>query len=169
MDEQIGRLWEEVRQGDKEAFTKFYELTKKKVFYVAYSILRDHYLAEDIIQECYVTLLEKKKSVKPETVLAYLCKSAEHKSFNLLRKRRRESELGDIEISSSPSEYEDDHVTKVMEETLLPDEFRIVVLHVLDGFTHKEIAKQLRKPLGSVTWSYNNAIKKMQRRLENGY
>lgn len=46
-------------------------------------------------------------------------------------------------------------------------EFEIVILHVINGYTHKEISKLINKPIGTVTWAYNNAIKKLQKGLKD--
>lgn len=52
-------------------------------------------------------------------------------------------------------------------QILKPQEFQIVVLHVINGLTHKEIAKITKRPLGSITWAYNNAMAKVRRELQN--
>ena len=42
------------------------------------------------------------------------------------------------------------------------DERRIVLLKVVGDMKHKDIAKLLDKPLGTVIWLYNEAMKKMR-------
>lgn len=54
-----------------------------------------------------------------------------------------------------------------MEQLLSEDEYQIVVLYVLSELTHKEIAEHLNKPLGTVTWSYKNAIAKLKKGLSD--
>ena len=47
---------------------------------------------------------------------------------------------------------------------------RIVTLHVISGFKHREIADLLEKPIGTVLWTYNNALAKMKKELiKEGY
>ena len=65
---------------------------------------------------------------------------------------------------------EDHHVFDVMKEVLNETEMRIVILHSIEELSHQEIASLLHKPLGTVTWTYNNAIQKMRKALEkDGY
>lgn len=48
-------------------------------------------------------------------------------------------------------------------ETLKPAERQIVSLKVLGELTFKEIAQCMKIPMGTVTWKYQNAIKKLRR------
>jgi len=48
-------------------------------------------------------------------------------------------------------------------ETLKPAERQIVSLKVLGELTFKEIAQCMQIPMGTVTWKYQNAIKKLRR------
>ena len=43
----------------------------------------------------------------------------------------------------------------------------IVILHVINELKFKEIAKIVNKPLGTVLWIYNKAIKTLKGELEN--
>ena len=38
----------------------------------------------------------------------------------------------------------------------------VVTLHVINDLKFKEIAKIMKKPLGTVLWIYNKAIKKLR-------
>ena len=44
-------------------------------------------------------------------------------------------------------------------------ERQIVVLHVLSGMKHTEIAALFSKPYGTVLWTYSSAMKKLKRFL----
>ena len=48
-------------------------------------------------------------------------------------------------------------------ETLKPAERQIVSMKVLGDLTFKEIAGIMGIPMGTVTWKYQNAIKKLRR------
>ena len=48
-------------------------------------------------------------------------------------------------------------------DTLKPAERQIVSLKVLGEMTFKEIARSMQIPMGTVTWKYQNAIKKLRR------
>ena len=50
-------------------------------------------------------------------------------------------------------------------EVLSGDELEVFILHVIDELKHKEIAKILKKPLGTITWLYNKAVNKLKERI----
>ena len=47
--------------------------------------------------------------------------------------------------------------------SLKPQERQVVDMKVLGGLTFKEIAHLLSLPMGTVTWRYQNAVKKLRR------
>jgi DNA-directed RNA polymerase specialized sigma24 family protein len=51
-------------------------------------------------------------------------------------------------------------------KVLAEDEFNIVMMYAIGEYKHKEIAEFLHMPLGTVTWKYANALKKMKKALE---
>jgi NTE family protein len=57
--------------------------------------------------------------------------------------------------------YAKELITALM-KVLEPIEREIVLLHIIDEYTFKEIGKVLNKPLGTVLWMYQNALKKMR-------
>jgi RNA polymerase sigma-70 factor (ECF subfamily) len=50
-------------------------------------------------------------------------------------------------------------------ETLEGEELEVFLLHIIDELKHREIAQIMNKPLGTITWIYNNAVKKMKRKV----
>ena len=57
-------------------------------------------------------------------------------------------------------------VIPAMRKVLGQEELQIVLLHVVSGYKHREIAEFLGKPLGTVTWTYKNAVRKTREYLE---
>lgn len=47
------------------------------------------------------------------------------------------------------------------------DEKQVVMLKIVRDLKHKEIAEILDKPLGTVLWLYNKAIKKMKKEVKD--
>ena len=41
------------------------------------------------------------------------------------------------------------------------------MLYNVEDYTHREIAEILGKPLGTITWTYNKAIKKLRKEANN--
>ena len=82
-----------------------------------------------------------------------------------LRKRKRiEKNVADEKEFEKAvyNPFEQGSAMEYMMRTLTEEEQKIVVMHVFWGYKHKEIAKQLDIPLGTVLWRYNVAIKKLK-------
>ena len=152
--------------GDLSYFDEFYQETKQKVFYNIYSILKDTSLSEDALQETYIKFLKNRENLKKDqNIIGYLFVISRNISLDIIKKRKKETELSDYELVNAHEEkspYVDDVMEK-MKKILKDQEFQIVIMHLVNDMTHKEIAKLLNKPLGTITWAYNNAIKKIRK------
>ena len=72
------------------------------------------------------------------------------------------------------STYEDTYIVEkekdtplldIVYDTLSGDELQVFIMHVIDELKHREIAKIMKKPLGTITWLYNKALKKVKERI----
>ena len=70
--------------------------------------------------------------------------------------------MEDPDLFSSPSS-DPLPVTDMMERVLTEEERRLIVLHVLWGYKHRELAQMLGVPTGTVTSKYKRAIEKLRR------
>lgn len=157
-------------QNDKmEYFDEFYNLTKNKVFYMAYSILQDYHLSEDILQDTYIKFLKHKKKVKVDgNILSYLLEISKNLSLNYMNKHKKVVNIDNIVFKYEEQyqeKFEELKLVKDMKKILNENEFQIVILKIINELTNNEIAQLLNKPLGTVLWTYNNAIKKLRRDL----
>lgn len=172
MDALLEKQIKKLKSGETDAFDRVYELTYRKIYFVVLPILRDRSLAEDIVQDTYLKFLEKIDSYEAKNSLAYILTIARNLAFNEYNRRKRE--LRDIDLTDdvfSLDEYlEIDAVNRELIDSALKvlkvTERNIFLLHVLENMTHREIAVILELPLGTVTWTYQQAIRKMRKHLE---
>ena len=94
---------------------------------------------------------------------AWLLQIAKNVALNDLKKKKREIPTENVEIGSY--EYTGT-VTDVMEKVLSEEEQRIVTLHVLWKYKHREIGEILGCPTGTVTSKYKRAIEKLEKSLK---
>lgn len=171
MDNSLIDLMMHIQNDEMEYFDMFFEKTKRPVFNLIYSYLRDCDESEDILQEAYLKMLRYKKKIKLDgNILSYLLQIAKTLSLNYLKRHKREEYIEDIELipeerKDIPRDLDESPVVKAMKAVLKDSEYQIVILHVVNGMTHKEIASLLKKPLGTITWAYNNAIEKVRRKM----
>ncbi len=163
-----------IQHGDTEGLTDLYELTSRAVFAFVLPIIRDYQLAEDIMQETYVSAYRGIAGYKPGTNgLNWLMTIAKNNAFNQMHRRAREEETDfDVQHETAGSFIERanfDSPTIDLAKLVLPiDEQEILFLYAIGEYKHREIAALLGLPLGTVTWKYQTAIKKMQEHLKKG-
>ena len=172
-------------QGDKSGLRDIYEAYIGYIYRIVYEILQNKENAEDVTSDFFIKLWDKAEQFKPGTGhKGYLATMARNMSIDFIRKHRRE-ELTALmqDITCGPEEEEQSKSRLYRENTeneteekvlaemsvqealsrLKPSERQVVSLKVLGELTFKEIAQIMEIPLGTVTWKYQNAIKKLRR------
>jgi len=165
--DKIHLIIRELKQKNYQSFDTFYNLTKNQVFYAIISVVKDNDLAEDIMQDTYVKFLEKIDQYKDgANPYAYLSTIARNLAINTYNLRKREVYSEEIfETLASPEENNDEEDIFKILDLLDPDEREVVTLHIINNLKFREIAPIVEKPLGTVLWIYNKAIKKLREKV----
>jgi RNA polymerase sigma-70 factor, ECF subfamily len=166
-------LVKEIRAGQMDSFDELYELTSRSVFFAGMAVIHDESQVKDLMQDTYADFLKNIKSINDnDTVTAYLCRAVRNKAINLAKKNEREVLVDEYEnedmYGSSNDEHKDDEKTffERVRKMLTPEEYEIVILHSVNEQKFKDIAKSVKKPLGTVLWLYNRAMGKLKKGLE---
>ncbi|HAX02318.1 MAG: hypothetical protein A2Y45_03395 [Tenericutes bacterium GWC2_34_14] len=167
--EQIYDIIKELKQHNYARFDVFYRLTKQQVFFAILTIIKDQSLAEDLVQDTYMKFLEKIDHVKEgSNPHAYLTQIGRNLAIDLYHERKKEVRSEEI-FETLPSEDtitqdDDDDIFKLL-DYLDSSEREVVVMHAINDLKFKEIASITKKPLGTVLWIYNKAIKKLKEKV----
>lgn len=161
-------LIELLKQKDEEAFEYVYHETKHAVYAIIVSIVKDRDISQDIMQDTYITMLEKINQYQiGKNFLSWLLVIARNKAIDHYRFKQRE-----ILIDANDSETilpitaacgERNVIVDEILNTLTEIERNIFVLRTVEDLTSKEIANILNMPLGTVLWHYSRAIKKIKK------
>lgn len=166
---EIDRCLTQMQQGDNAAFELLYEQTKRGVFSIVYPYCMGYDEAEDVMQTVYLRVKENILSYRAGTDgRSWLLTVARNHAANEYKKNRRTVAVSDdalAAIGGSSPPY-DGGAFEALNRALGVDERKVVVLHVFWGFKHREIAKTLQMPIGTVTSKYKTAIAKMRQFLE---
>lgn len=142
-------------RGDEATYEGVYKQYFQGLYAYAYSILGDDLQAEEIVQQLFLKLWEKKESLQIETSLqAYLYKAVYFQSLNYIKhlKVRKEYQQHTVfQMKQSTSERADQKVDlKFLEARFrkalseLPEQCRTVFqLSRFDALKYREIAAQL--------------------------
>lgn len=84
-------------ESDKELFTGIYKNYEKQMWYAANEILKDNQLAEDAVQNTFMSVIrniETIRKLKNDGYLqAYLIRSAKNSALDIARKRKKEAAI----------------------------------------------------------------------------
>ena len=156
--QEIAILVEKVQQGDMDAFGKLYELVSPRSLFVALEIVKNKQDAEDILQDSFITALEKINTVeKSESFVGWFNRIVANKSKDFLKKKKPvlfdEEEkqvfelIPDEDREYSPQENFNDNETRQLvldAVNELSDEKRIcILLHYYNEMSVADIAKSV--------------------------
>lgn len=85
--EELAEALERAGRGDRAAFRQVYDATSAKLFGVALRILHDRQIAEDVLQDAYVTIWNKASSFDADRAspITWLATIARNRSIDRLR------------------------------------------------------------------------------------
>lgn len=145
------------RAGDRMAARHLYERHAPRVYRLIYRSVGDEELAKEYTQDTFVRVFQRLDQYRGEAAFStWLHSVAMSMLFTGLRKMRRlrtrERELAMAESYPAPAARGDPHLRERLETELdrLPLRLRVpVVMHDVEGFTHREIAEALGIPEGT--------------------
>ncbi len=166
-DRDINALVKQLQNGDIEVFDDIYYQTKNVVYYSIFIILKDCQLSEDIMQDTYLKALNKIHTYKRKAHFkSWIVTIAKNLAINEFNRRKREMliDLSEQEymLGSCASTAENEVLITQIFKVLSDIEKEVILLHIIGDLKHREIAKLLDKPIGTITWIYNKAIKKLK-------
>ncbi|HEX6662699.1 MAG TPA: sigma-70 family RNA polymerase sigma factor [Gaiellaceae bacterium] len=150
-----------VARSDQSALAELYDRFGRVAYGVALRILRDEKLAEDAVQEGFLTAWRNADRFMPERAKAstWLLTFVRRRAVDLVRRedrRRADSLPADAELPSTDS-AEDDAWLRFERERVqaalkqLPDQQREALeLAYYGGFSQSELAERLGQPVGTI-------------------
>ncbi|MEM7657628.1 MAG: RNA polymerase sigma-70 factor [Bacteroidota bacterium] len=172
--DQIDFIIQRLKKGDEQAFDQLYSLYGKKVFHVAYSILKTEEDAYEVVQETFLKLWFKRHDLNPaKSIDGYLSTIARNFAFKVLKKSLNHSLLDDFpEVISS--EGADDLINlKEFQQKLdtalsqLPPRSReVLLMSRYEGLSNSEIAERLGISLSTVNNHIHKALSGLKDHLQ---
>ena len=168
-----------VRDGDARAFELIYDRHGGAAFSLAYRMVGNRAIAEDIAQEAFLSMWRSRVRYERErgSVRAWVLGIVHHRTIDALRRnlvhdRRRASAEGLEERQEAPERTDvevarRDEARTVREamQTLPEEQHQVIRLAYFGGFTHTQIAEMLDMPIGTVKGRMRLGLDKMRRAL----
>ena len=155
-----------IRAGDRSAVDDLYARFRRPAFALARRILADDTLAEDVVQDVFLTVWRDPHAYDRArgSFSSWLMAMVHHKAVDAVRReeahRRRQSRAEDDLALTAPfsaQDVEDEAWARVVSERVrtalgtLPDAQReALTLAYYGGYTQREVAALTRAPLGTV-------------------
>ena len=171
--------------GKQEGLKKVYDAYLPYIYAVIFGILQNKEDAEDVTSEFFIRIWNTAENYRPGTGhKTYLTTIARNMAIDHWRKRKRElprdlsggSEEDENSLYQSPEALPEEAADQGFEEelvesmtmgealsTLSPAEQEIIRYKFGGDMTFAEIAEVTNTPMGTVTWRYREAIKKLRR------
>ena len=145
------------RAGDRLAARRLYDRHAPRVYRLIFRMVGEDSLAQEYTQDTFVKAFDRLDQYRGESAFSTWLHSVATSSVltgfrRRKRLRTREAELDEASGVEAPAEGSDpylrDRLTTELER--LPDRLRMpVVLHDIEGFTHREIGEMLDIPQGT--------------------
>jgi RNA polymerase sigma factor (sigma-70 family) len=166
-----------IARGDRDAFAELYDRYGKTAYGLAYRVTRDAQLAEEVVQEAFLTVWRQAgrfdaRRAKPST---WLLTIIHHKAVDVVRReqlRRTEPAEGLEERPDTTDVAREAWLVlqhEQVQEALasLPDPQREVIeLSYYEGFSQSELAARLGEPLGTIKSRTHTALARLRAQLE---
>ena len=164
-DKKLEELLLNLQAGKESAFEQIYRMTDQSVFAYLLSIIRNRDTAQDLMQDAYLKIRSNIHSYQPQgKPLAWIFTICRNLALGEIRRiNRTTQQAADPSQKLLESGYEEHLIEGLVLRSTLSllgsIDRQILLLHVISGMKHREIALFLQLPLGTVLWRYNRAIK----------
>lgn len=172
----LNSLVERAQNGDSDAFAELYLATYKRVHRFAYQYLRSEQDAEDAVQETYVLVFRKLRTLKdPKLFLSWVNQIAFRVCFAMQKKKKEEeARLADMDSADVPKEASaatqpEDIVIRIDEKNFIIQkvmglpftESQVIILHYYNEMKIDDIARLLEISRSSVKRYLNSGREKL--------
>ena len=169
-EEEICRL---LAADDWRGMELMFRVYYKRLVVWSDTFLEDMQLAEDIVQELFITLWEKKRrrTLQSSTLSSFLFVSVRNQCYHRLEKKDTLRHTVDLkEVNIAFEEYNEKHdyiITRILNEIekLPPRSQEIMLAVFVDGLKYREVAEKYHISLSTVKTLLGNAVRKLKEQL----
>lgn len=167
-------LFDDIRNGNEEAFNKAFDLYYSRLCFFADKILHDFDLSRSTAQQVFVDLWIKRDKLVVTSLQSYLYHSVQNSALDVLKRKKVESRYLATLDKSETEEMKDlmdeaelaDRINKAIQK--LPEKCReIFLLCRFEELKYAEIAEKLNISVKTVEMQITIALKKLRKELSD--
>ncbi|MEQ8927098.1 MAG: RNA polymerase sigma-70 factor [Fulvivirga sp.] len=166
--------WRNIQEGDQFAFKTLFQSTYKKLVLTSIYYVENTEEAEDIVQNVFLNLWNKRNKLTIEgELIAYLTTAVRNQSLNVLEKRKTKKKYQEYLSFNSidTNQYlSDPFFLEKLQNAIerLPEKCRLVFIkNRLEGMKNKEIAEELSISIKTVENQIGKALHLMRDALRD--
>jgi RNA polymerase sigma-70 factor, ECF subfamily len=168
----------ECASGSQSAIGEIYAREKNQLRAVAHRIVHDRSRAEDVIHDAFAQIIRFAKDFDPArgSARGWIYAIVRNTALKMQANARREVALADDTLNAirereqtlpnPASSIPDGMALRTMLDQLEPHRRASVLLAIIDGRTHEEIAEYLRVPVGTIKTWIRRELMAMRRQLD---
>ena len=170
-------LFEKIKKGDEKAFETLFHKYYGHLCLYATKIIKDDPAAEEIVQDFFVKIWEKREHLNIETSTKnYLFRSVKNLCINYIQHNKTKIRYAQKVISETENNYADNdsypeiELSQIIEESInsLPEKRKeIFRLSRQEGLKYHEIADKLNISIKTVETQITLALKTLRDKLKN--
>ena len=174
---QPDNLVERMKSGDLDAFEEFFNTFKRPIYATALAITRDPFLAEEVLQDCFVKAYRVRERLDPaRSPLPWLQRVTINLCYSRVSRRRTLAEPITslitnlvVDLAARPDQVvESREVLEVLQrgiDALPPKQQTAVILYYLHGYSLAEAAEIADCNVGTMKSRLHYALKALRVRL----
>nr|WP_255552947.1 sigma-70 family RNA polymerase sigma factor [Longitalea arenae] len=164
-----------LHQGDEMAFAEIYNRYWKCLYTSAHNILQVKEVAQDAVQEVFVSLWKRRQALQVDVLQSYLHQAVRFQVFKAIRAEKTDQQFFNrLALVSKDILFEDpvlfkelEHLYQQLIQSLPPDEKEIFLLHRDGGLTYKQIAEQKNISVKTVEKKMSHALREIRFGLDD--
>ena len=159
---------------DRQAFEALYSEARSKLFGVSLRIVRERPIAEEVLQDCFVSIWNRASDYSPakSAPMTWMTAIVRNRSLDVVRRTREEPDIDDalaarlIDETAAPVREAEDraaaHSLHKCLEQLESEQRQSIALAFFHGLSHSELAAHLDRPLGTVKTHIRRGLLKLR-------
>nr|WP_255539696.1 sigma-70 family RNA polymerase sigma factor [Longitalea luteola] len=164
-----------LHHGDEMAFAEIYNRYWKSLYTSAHNILQVKEVAQDAVQEVFISLWKRRHEIRVDILQSYLHQAVRFQVFKAIRAEKTDQLFFNrLALISKDILFEDPLLFKELEslyqqliQSLPPDEKEIFLLHRDSGLTYKQIAEQKNISVKTVEKKMSHALREIRFGLDD--
>jgi len=172
--ERLAQLLSRTALAERAAFEQLYIATRAKLFAVSLRIVRERFLAEEVLQDSFVSIWTHASEYARarSAPLTWMTAIVRNRSLDVVRRTREDPDIDDaltlamVDEGASPEREavarSQAHRVRACLEELDAEQRQSIALAFFHGLSHSELAQHIGRPLGTVKTHIRRGLLRMR-------